>query len=81
MTFVLVSALPEVAIQYIKRKTDSNTIYCASTITIDGLNISTGEFFPSEFEAGLHQFCKIESILLVNDHVAFLYREHKVPLY
>lgn len=39
VTSVLVSTLPEVAIQYIKQKTDSNTIYCASQITIDGTNI------------------------------------------
>lgn len=77
VTSVLVSTLPEVAIQYIKQKTDSNTIYCASQITIDGTNISTGEYFPAGFEAGLPQFCKTESIVLVNDHVAFLCREHK----
>lgn len=65
------------AIQYIKQKTDSNTIYSASRITIDGTNISTGEYFSAGFDAGLPQFCKTESILLVNDHVAFLCREHK----
>ncbi len=42
-------------------------VYCASRITIDGTNISTGEYFPSGYEAGLTPFCKTESILLVND--------------
>lgn len=36
----------DVAKQYIRQKTDSSTIYCASRITIDGMNICTADFFP-----------------------------------
>lgn len=77
ITSVMVSVLPEVAKEYIQQKTDSSTIYSTSKIIIDGTDSGIGMFVSVGLDGGLPQFCKIEQILLVNNNVVFLCREHK----
>ena len=77
VTSVLVSTLPEVAQHYIKLKTDSNYIYRTSRVTIDGTDFFVGTFVSTGVEGGLPQFSKIQDILLENNDVAFLCRQHK----
>ena len=74
---VFVSVLPEVAKEHIKQKTDSNMIYSTSNIIIDGTSWVVGMFVSVGQEGGLPQFSKIEQILLVNNDVTFLCKEHK----
>lgn len=74
---VLVSVLPEIARQHIEQKTDSNMIYSTLRIIIDGTNYDVGMFVSGGQEGGLPQFSKIEQILLVNNDVTFLCRDHK----
>lgn len=74
---VLVSVLPEIARQHIEQKTDSNMIYSTLRIIIDGTNYDVGMFVSVGQEGGLSQLSKTEQILLVNNDVTFLCRDHK----
>lgn len=77
VTSVTVSDLPEVAQEYIKNKTDSRIIYSTSKFIVDGTTYSPGMFLSVGEDGGLPQFSKIEKILLVNNDVAFLCKDHK----
>lgn len=74
---LMVSLLPNVAKAYIEQITESNMIYSTSKVSIDGMDYDVGMFLSVGEKGGLPQFCKIEQILLVNNHVVFLGREHK----
>ncbi|KAF7641019.1 hypothetical protein LDENG_00299320, partial [Lucifuga dentata] len=75
---MMTSVLPEkIAKQYIEQNTDSNIIYSTSAVVIDGTDYDVGMFVSVGQEGGLPQFSKIEQILLVNNNVVFLCREHK----
>lgn len=74
---VMVSMLPDIAKAYVAQKTDSNMIYSTSRVNVDGTDYDVGMFVSVVQEGELSQFSKIEQILLVNNKVVFLCREHK----
>lgn len=74
---VMVSALPDVAKAYVEQVTDSRMIYSTSKVNVDGMDYAVGMFVSVGQEGGLPQFCKIEQILLVNNFVVLLSRQHK----
>lgn len=74
---VMVSTLPDIAMAYIAQNTDSNMIYSTSRVTIDGTDYAAGMFVSVGQEGALPQFCRIEQIFLVNNHIVFLCREHE----
>lgn len=74
---VMVSALPDVAKAYVETITDSSMIYSTSKVNVDGTDYGVEMFVSVGQEGGLPQFCKIEQILLVNNFVILLSRQHK----
>lgn len=73
---VLVSQLPDVAKQHIQQKTDADSIYTTTKISIDGTQYGVGMFVSVGQEGGLPQFSQVENILLVNNNVTFLCNDH-----
>lgn len=73
----MVSALPEVAKAYVEKKPDSSMIYSTSKVNVDGTDYGVEMFVSVGQEGGLPQFSKIEQILLVNNFVVVLNRQHK----
>lgn len=69
---VLVSSLPEIAQDHIKEKTNSDTIYRTSSVTIDGVDYATGMFVSVKSHGGLPTFSEISDIYLLNNNVYFL---------
>lgn len=69
---ILVSGLPEVAQTFIKERTESDTIYHASKVTIDSIEYVTGMFVSVGSDGGLPTFGEIYDIYLINNTVFFL---------
>ena len=77
VTSVVVSTLPDAAIQYFKEKTGSNIIYSTSRVNIEGTDFTVGMFLFAGDEGGLPSFCRLENIFLVDNKVTFLTQDHK----
>lgn len=74
---VLVSQLPEVAKQFVTERTDRPTVDSTEQIIIDGTAFCTGSNVSVGFEAGLPQFCKIDTIILIHSDVVLICRQQK----
>lgn len=72
---LLVSELPEVGKQFVTKTTHSPTVDSKQYITTDAF--CTGSYVSIGFEAGLPQFCKSDTILLVHSEVVFICRQQK----
>jgi len=69
---VFVDTLPTDAQQFIQQMTDSNTVYAASQVTIDGTQFTSGMFVCTGTYGGLPQFKEIVNILLISNDIYFL---------
>lgn len=52
-------------------------IYSTSKVNVDGTDYGVEMFVSVGQEGGLPQFCKVEQILLVNNSVILLSRQHR----
>lgn len=77
VTSILVSSLDQVAKDYIAARTDCQIIYSTTKVSVDGTDYLKGMFVSAGKHGGLPTFSRIENILLVNDNVAFVCRNHE----
>ena len=62
---------------FIETKTDSQNIYSTSKVSINGTYFVNGMFVSAGQTGGLPKFSRIENVLLVNNSVSFLCRNHE----
>lgn len=73
--------LPKVAKEFIKAKTNSQSIYSTSKVSVDGTEYAKGMFVSVGQTGGLPRFSKIDEILLIDNSVSFLCRNYECLYY